>query len=146
MEFYNKHYILVDDSYIVDGWSDGPWSERDTTGAICINETGGYQFRLYPDGEENPALMNENGAYLYKYVDGAPIECTAEEIAAQEAELNKPVYPIAPRNIAIDEYITVNGTLYKATSNIPNGETIIVGQNAIETTVEKQLYELTKGE
>ena len=52
---------------------------------------------------------------------------------------------LAPRNILAEEYVTINGVLYKATANIPNGEPIIVGQNAVETTVEEQLYEL-KGE
>lgn len=52
---------------------------------------------------------------------------------------------IAPRNILAEEYITINGVLYKAITNIPNGEPIIVGQNAMETTIEEQLYEL-KGE
>ena len=53
----------------------------------------------------------------------------------------------APRNIAAGDYITVNGVLYKATTNIPNGGAIITGQNAEETTVEAQLYELAqKGE
>jgi hypothetical protein len=46
-------------------------------------------------------------------------------------------YPNAPRNITAGEYITVNGILYKATSNIPNGEPIITGQNAVETTIEE---------
>lgn len=54
-------------------------------------------------------------------------------------------WPVAPRNVLVDEYITVDGVLYKATENIPNGEPIIVGQNAVKTTVEEQLYEL-KGE
>lgn len=52
----------------------------------------------------------------------------------------------APRNIVAGEYVTVNGTLYKATANIPRGEPIITGQNAVETTIEQQLHELTKGE
>lgn len=54
--------------------------------------------------------------------------------------------PAAPRNITEGEYITIDGTLYKATSNIPNGGAIIEGQNVVVTTVEEQLYELTKGE
>lgn len=77
-----------------------------------------------------------------------------EEIAKAEAYNGKytieddgnPNYPVAPRNIIAGEYITIKGVLYLATENIPNGEYIIVGQNAIETTVEEQLYELTKGE
>lgn len=55
------------------------------------------------------------------------------------------VYDTAPRNILAGEYITINGVLYLALENIPGGEMIIVGQNAIETTVEQQLYEM-KGE
>lgn len=63
------------------------------------------------------------------------------------APLPKPSsLPVAPRNVVAGEYVTVNGTLYKATANIPNGGYIIVGQNAVVTTVEEQLYELTKGE
>lgn len=55
----------------------------------------------------------------------------------------KPI--IAPHNIMECEYVTINGVLYMATQNIPNGEPVIVGQNAIVTTVEAQLLEL-KGE
>ena len=54
-------------------------------------------------------------------------------------------YVTAPHNILAGEYVTINGVLYLATENIPNGESVIVGQNAIVTTVEEQLYEL-KGE
>ena len=54
--------------------------------------------------------------------------------------------PTAPRNITAGEYFTIDGVLYKATENIPNGEPIITGQNAIETTIEEQLAELAKGE
>lgn len=52
---------------------------------------------------------------------------------------------VAPRNITAGEYVTVDGVLYKAIENIPNGEPILAGQNAIATTIEEQLYEL-KGE
>lgn len=51
----------------------------------------------------------------------------------------------APCNIMAGEYVTVGGVLYKATANIPNGEPIVVGNNAVKTTIEEQLYEL-KGE
>lgn len=55
-------------------------------------------------------------------------------------------YPTATRNILEGEYATVSGILYKAIMNIPNGEPIIVGQNATITTVEEQLAELAKGD
>ena len=54
--------------------------------------------------------------------------------------------PTAPRNLTAGEYITVRGILYKVTANIPTGEPIITGQNAMETTMEQQLTELAKGE
>ena len=87
-EYYNKHYITVDaSSRIIDGWSDGPHPEKDTTDAICINEQGGYQFWLFPGGEENPALFDfEYNIPLYKW-DGEVLPRTAEELEAdREAE------------------------------------------------------------
>lgn len=80
---YNRHYISLDArGRIVDGWSDGPHPNRDTAGAICINEQGGYQFRLEPGGEENPPLYTMDGIPLYRW-DGAQIlPRTEEEIEA----------------------------------------------------------------
>lgn len=87
----NKHYITVDDqSRIVTGWSDGPLPEFDTIGAICINEKGGYQFRLWPDGEENPALWSMDGIPLYKWQDGQVVPRTEEELAADRAAIPEP--------------------------------------------------------
>ena len=75
-----------------------------------------------------------------------------EEVAKREAYSGEytieddgiSVYPIAPRNIDTGECVTVGGVLYLATENIPNGEPVIIGQNAIVTSVEEQLYKLTK--
>ena len=85
-EFYNKHYITVDDqNRITDGWSDGAHPEKDTEGATCINDNGGYQFRLFPEGEENPDLWDMDGIPLYKYEGGQVLERTPEEIGADRA-------------------------------------------------------------
>lgn len=71
MEPYNKHYVTVDDQgRVTDGWSDGPFPDKDRSNAVCINAQGGYQFRLTPEGEENPALYTREGIPLYKLVDG----------------------------------------------------------------------------
>lgn len=78
---------------------------------------------------------------------------TNEEIAKREAyngeytieDDGKSDYAVAPKNILAGEYITIDGVLYLAMENIPNGEPVIVGQNAIVTTVEEQLY-VMKGE
>ena len=116
----------------------------DTSDWLKIDE--GYDDRHHhAQGNYFPeSIVTESGVYRYKYADGVAVECTADEIAAQE-KANAP-NTIAPHNILTGEYVTVNGVLYKATTNIPNGERIIVGQNAIETTFEAQLAELAKGE
>ena len=88
-EFYNKHYIRIrKDGCIVDGFSDAFREPSETD--ICINEEGSYQFRLYPDGKENPALFEwEHMIPLYKY-DGEVKKRTAEEIEADIAAIPDP--------------------------------------------------------
>jgi len=104
-EFYNKHYITTDaHGRITAGWSDGPHPERDTTGTICINEQGGYQFRLsysvgfVGEGSEFPALVSEENPSLYT-MDGIPLYVwggkvavlrTEEELAADRAAIPAP--------------------------------------------------------
>ena len=77
MNFYNKHYIRVrEDGCIVDGFSDAFRDPID--GDICINERGGYQFRLFPDGVENPPLFDWYSMNpLYRW-DGEVIKRTEE--------------------------------------------------------------------
>lgn len=83
--FHNKHYITVDEqNRIVNGFSDAFRQPTDTD--ICINEQGGYQFRLF--GIENPALFDWNGMIpLYKYEDGEVVKRTEEEIEADRAAI-----------------------------------------------------------
>lgn len=103
---YNKHYILTDDSgRITDGWSDGPHPDRDTAGAICINDQGGYQFRLFPDGEENPALYDMDGIPLYKWDGSQVIRRTAEEIEADRAAIPEPPPSQAERDRADIDFL-----------------------------------------
>ena len=61
----------------------------DTTGWVEIDSGYGVdhhhaQFNYFPE-----PIVTMGGAYRYKLVDGKPVECTAEEIKAQE-EANKP--------------------------------------------------------
>lgn len=89
-ECYNNHYIIIDYfGRITKGWSDAIYPNRDTTDAVCINEQGGYQFRLTPDGEENPVLYTNDCIPLY-YWDGEKV-CTRtkEEIAADRAAMHE---------------------------------------------------------
>jgi len=92
-EIYNRHYIAMDDQgRIASGWSDGPHAGRAPTDAdICINDKGGYQFRLkFADGlsEENPALFDfAHGIPLYKWDGVQVLRRTAAEIEADIAAL-----------------------------------------------------------
>lgn len=95
MPYRNRHYIIVDtQGRITDGWSDGPQADRDTTNAICINEAGLYQFRLFPSGEVNPPLTNEEGIPLYKWDGTAVVDRSTEEISADHVE-REPDVPTA---------------------------------------------------
>lgn len=87
---YNKHYITVDErNRIVDGFSDAFRQPSDAD--ICINEQGGYQFRLYPNGEENPTLFEwEHMIPLYKYENGEIVKRTMEEVEADRTAITKP--------------------------------------------------------
>ena len=86
-----RHYIAIDaQGRITSGWSDGPQRDRDTTGAVCINEAGGYQFRLHPGGEENPPLYTEDGIPLYRWDGGQVVRRSEEEVQADRAAIPVP--------------------------------------------------------
>ena len=118
----------------------------DTTGWLEIDSGYGDRYDHAQGNYLPKPIITDRGAYRYKLVGGRVMECSASEILEQEAAAKMAERPIAPRNVIEGEYITVGGVLYKATDNIPAGERIIVGQNAIETTYEERLYELTRGE
>ena len=91
--YYNRHYVLVDpQNCITFGWSDGLDSNHDVSKAICINEQGSYQFRLFPDGEDNPRLLTLDGIPLYKWdsENHKVLKRTNEEIENDRQALPKP--------------------------------------------------------
>lgn len=106
----NRHYILVDEAgRITDGWSDGPFPGRSSEAAVLLREDGGYQFRLFEGGEENPALVEwETGLPLYCWENGAVRARTPEEIAAGRAALPdpEPVVSGAQRMAALEAQLT----------------------------------------
>lgn len=110
--------------------------------ALNLAEDGRVLSVTYPQYAPDDAplvdSLPDGNVADYRYIDG-------EFVYDPLPEEPKAVV-ISPRNVTAGEYITVSGIMYKATANIPNGEPIITGQNAVETTVEEQLYELTKGE
>lgn len=90
-EYCSKYYISIDNQgRITSGWSDGPQRDRDTAGAICINEAGGYQFRLFSGGEENPSLYTEDGIPLYRWDGEQVVRRSEAEITADRAALPAP--------------------------------------------------------
>lgn len=104
MEMYNKHYITVDaENRITNGFSDA--FRQPTEADICINEEGGYQFRLlikFTDDkgeertirtEENPALHNDDGTPLYKWNGENVLYRTEEEIEADRPVAPEPAPP-----------------------------------------------------
>lgn len=101
-DLYNKHYITVDArGRVTAGWSDGPCPDKDVTQAICINEQGGYQFRLFPGGEENPALYTMDGVPLYRWDGEKAVRRTAEEIEADRTAMPEPP-PTAQEQLRAD--------------------------------------------
>lgn len=83
-----SHYISINaSSMIINGFSTGPHPNLDKDAAICINNDGSYQFRLFPDGEENPPLFTEDMIPLYKWDGEKVVERSEEEIEADRAEM-----------------------------------------------------------
>lgn len=59
----------------------------DTTGWVEIDRGYGDKYHHAQGNYFPESVVTDGGAYRYKLVDGAPVECTAEEIAQQEAAL-----------------------------------------------------------
>lgn len=57
----------------------------DTTGWTVIDEGTGDRYHHAQGNYFPESIITEGGAYRYKLVDSSPVECTAEEIAEQEA-------------------------------------------------------------
>ena len=73
----------------------------DTAGWTEIDRGYGDRYHHAQGNFFTLPIITEGGAYRYKLVDGKPVECTPEEIAAQE-EANRPV-PVEPDGNVWDE-------------------------------------------
>ena len=105
---YNNHYIRTDtNNLIIYGFSDA--FHQPEPNDICIDDQGGYQFRLFPGGEENPSLRDEYGVPLYKHADG---EITARSQEELEADRPEPMDPPEPSGgLTEDELEFVRGLI-----------------------------------
>lgn len=91
-------------------------------------------------GEDSIVLYDEQGIPFVRF-EGIS-DFSGYEIIDGKWESDRMV----KRNVVAGELITINGKLYRTTQNIPNGGELIVGQNSIETTYEKELFTLNEGE
>ena len=88
-EFFNKHYVRVNaDGNIITGFSDT--FQQPEPADILINDQGGYQFRLFPGGEENPPLLTHDGIPLYCWNKNTVQLRTDAEIQADRDAIQAP--------------------------------------------------------
>lgn len=102
------HYIEIDsNNNVIFGWSDGPTNWKSSENAICIRNDGSYQFRLIPDGEENPVLFTNMGVPLYKYdfATNTIFPRSEEEIAIETETISTPQVTELEQVIANQYYI-----------------------------------------
>ena len=82
-------YVRTDDAGSITAINSSAFLQ-DTTDWVQIDSGYGDKYH-HAQGNYFPLpIRTMGGAYRYKLVDGQPVECTAEEIAAQEEAL-KPV-------------------------------------------------------
>lgn len=81
-------YVKTNASSCITGVNSSDYLE-DTAGWLKIDSGYGDKYHHAQNNYFPQSIYTESGACRYKLVDGKPVECTAEEIAAQE-EANKP--------------------------------------------------------
>lgn len=84
---------------------DGGYTESNITDPenwLLIDEGNGDRYNLCQSNYFPQPIRTMGGAYRYKLVDGQPVECTAEEIAAQEEAIKASIItvPTAEERIA----------------------------------------------
>ena len=96
MEFDKPYFVYVktnSNGYITDVNSSAFLS--DLTDWVEIDSGYGDKYH-HAQGHYFPKpILTERGVCRYKLVDGAPVECSAEEIAAQEEALPEPEEPMS---------------------------------------------------
>ena len=74
----------------------------DTTGWAEIDRGYGDKYH-HAQGNYFPlSIVTDAGVYRYKLVDGKPVECSAEEIAEQEAAIPEPYDETADMREALE--------------------------------------------
>lgn len=81
-----KVYVRTNDSGYIAAVNSSAFLS-DTTDWAEIDSGYGDKYHHAQGNYFPEPILTDGGAYRYKLVDGAPVECTAEEIARQEAVL-----------------------------------------------------------
>lgn len=125
MHIYNSHYVSIDaQNRVINGFSDAFEAPREDS--ICISDQGGYQFRLFVDGEENPSLTDSVGAHLWYWENGSVRAATEAELEAERAEIAAnapPPMPSDAQRLATLE-AELNALLGLETESKSEGETV----------------------
>lgn len=80
----NRGYITCIDG----GYTESNIANHDDW--VLIGTGSGDRYNLCQNNFLDKPLLTDSGVYRYKLMDGKPMECTAEKIAEQEANLPKP--------------------------------------------------------
>jgi hypothetical protein len=97
----SKVYVLTNKNSFIVRVDGGYTTPNDVSGWILIDEGEGDRYNLCQSNYFQESIITSGGAYRYKMVNGKAVECTPEEIKAQE-EANKPA-PVEPEGSVWDE-------------------------------------------
>ena len=141
-QFFNKHYIRIDsNNLIIAGFSDAFQQPQPTD--ILINNQGGYQFRLSPDGEENPPLFDDWMIPMYRWNGSYVIERIPEEMEADRPAPAPPIPTQEERISALESVILASETLLDTPMAVNFFETQIkLGRMKLEDVPLKHINEV----
>lgn len=104
----------IDGGYTISNITDpGAWT--------LIDEGTGDRHNLCQSNYFDKPLVTDEGVYNYKLVDGKPVECTAEEIAAQIAALPEPT-PVPTNQENADAITAIQLALAEVYETMLGGE------------------------
>ena len=101
MEFENPYtvYVKINSNSFITAVNSSAFL-TDTTGWVEIDSGYGDKYHHAQGNYFDNLVMTMGGAYRYKLVDGKAVECTAEEIDAQELAN---VHPAKPTQLDVIE-------------------------------------------
>ena len=102
----SKVYARVDENGYITAVEGGYTTPKDLTGWVPVDEGEGDRYNLCQSNYFPGPLITDGGAYRYRLVEGQPVECTPEEIAAQEEALKPAPTPTLESRVEVLESTT----------------------------------------